>query len=257
MKNVDELYKKYYDAYKSDYETDDELNEAKKKKFDYKQFGLVDKTDKESKLDEETKNFLKQIEKREKGVDKKGFMKYFNYQPTALVNKLLSQNTQDLKKSLNEIKEQKIELNKDERNSTNNKNENDRLNMILSVIDRIYRFFEYKFLPNELKLPKWVNVSKETFNEIQSTITKAKKDGLVPKTNVDGREITLGYAESLLKGIASGKIKGNEFKREYNNIVDNVEAIVQKPMLTRSQEKTVEILFLLKEILKSKDKKTE
>ena len=102
-------------------------------------------------------------------------MKYFNCQPTALVNKLLSQNTQDLKNSLNEIKEQKIELNKDERNSTNNKNENDRLNMILSVIDRIYRFFEYKFLPNELKLPKWVNVSKETFNEIKSTISKAKK----------------------------------------------------------------------------------
>ena len=79
----------------------------------------------------------------------------------------------------------------------------------------------------------------------------------MPKTNVDGREITLDYAESLLKGIASGKIKGNELKREYNNIVDNVEAIVQKPMLTRRQEKTVEILFLLKEILKSKDKKTE
>ena len=37
-------------------------------------------------------------------------MKYFNCQPTALVNKLLSQNTQDLKNSLNEIKEQKIEL---------------------------------------------------------------------------------------------------------------------------------------------------
>ena len=47
----------------------------------------------------------------------------------------------------------------------------------------------------------------------------------MPKTNVDGREITLDYAESLLKGIASGKIKGNELKREYNNIVDNVEAI--------------------------------
>ena len=30
MKNVDELYKKYYNAYKSDYDTDDELNEAKK-----------------------------------------------------------------------------------------------------------------------------------------------------------------------------------------------------------------------------------
>ena len=62
-------------------------------------------------------------------------MKYFYYRPAALVNKLLDQNTQDLKKSLDEIKQQKDELNKDKRNSTNNKNENDRLNMILSVID--------------------------------------------------------------------------------------------------------------------------
>ena len=36
MKNVDELYEKYYNAYKSDYDTDDELNEAKNKKFDCK-----------------------------------------------------------------------------------------------------------------------------------------------------------------------------------------------------------------------------
>ena len=33
MKNVDELYKKYYNAYKNDYGNDDELNEAKEKKF--------------------------------------------------------------------------------------------------------------------------------------------------------------------------------------------------------------------------------
>ena len=75
-----------------------------------------------------------------------GFLKYFSYEPTALVNNLLGQNTEDLRKSLDEIKGHKIELDKDERNSTNNKNENDRLSMILSVIDRIYQFFEYKFL---------------------------------------------------------------------------------------------------------------
>ena len=135
MKNVDGLYE-------SNYDTDGELNEAKKKKFDHKQLELVDKTDKESKLDEETKNFLKEIEKREKGVDKKGFIRYFNYEPSELVIKLLNQNTKELKKSLEKIKQQKIELSKDERNSTNNKNENDRLNMILSIIDRIYQFFE-------------------------------------------------------------------------------------------------------------------
>ena len=77
----------------------------------------------------------------------------------------MDQNTQDLRKSLDEIKQQNTELNKDERNSTKNKNENDRLSMMLSVIDRLYQFFEYKFLPgeqsDELKLPKWVKVNKK------------------------------------------------------------------------------------------------
>ena len=107
--------------------------------------------------------------------------------------------------------------------------------------------------PDELKRLKWVNVSKERFNEILSTITEAKNDGL--KTNVDGREIALDNAESLLKGIASRKINGSEFKREYNNIVDDVEAMQKKPMLTRRQKKMVKILSLLTEISKSKDRK--
>ena len=114
------------------------VNEDKKKKFGYRQFKLFDETDKKLKLEEETENYFKEIENREKSVDKKGFMKYFRYEPTTLVNNLLSQNTQNLRKSLDEIKQQNIKLNKDERNSTNNKNENDRLNMILSIIDRIY-----------------------------------------------------------------------------------------------------------------------
>ena len=42
MKNVDELYKNYYNAYKSDFDTDDELTEDKKKRFNYKQFELDD-----------------------------------------------------------------------------------------------------------------------------------------------------------------------------------------------------------------------
>ena len=68
-----------------------------------------------SKLDGETKKIFKEIENREKRLDKKRLIQYFNYKPTALINKLLSQNTQDLKKSLDEIKKQKIELNKDEK----------------------------------------------------------------------------------------------------------------------------------------------
>ena len=78
MKHFNELYEKYYNAYKNDHDTN-ELSEAKKKKFDYKQFELLDKTDKKVTLDEETKK------------------------------------------------------------------KNDELNNILSVINRIYQFFEYKF----------------------------------------------------------------------------------------------------------------
>ena len=117
MENIEKLYKKYYDVYKNDYDANDESNEAKKKYFDYTKFELVDKIGKRSKLDGETKKIFKEIENREKDVDKKGgFMEYFNYEPTALVNKLLGQNTQDLKKvwtrlnnrRLNQIKMKEI-----------------------------------------------------------------------------------------------------------------------------------------------------
>ena len=50
MKNVDELYEMYYSAHKNDY--DNELSEATKKKFDYKQIEFFDKTDRKLTLDE-------------------------------------------------------------------------------------------------------------------------------------------------------------------------------------------------------------
>ena len=83
---------------------------------------MFDKTDKKLTLDGETKDFIKEVENKEKIVDKKkGFTKYFSYEPTALVNKLLDKNTKDLRKGLNEIKQQKIKLNEDKRNSANKK----------------------------------------------------------------------------------------------------------------------------------------
>ena len=42
MKNVDDLYKNYYNACKSDFDTEDELAENKNKKFNYKQSELDD-----------------------------------------------------------------------------------------------------------------------------------------------------------------------------------------------------------------------
>ena len=104
MKNVDELYKNYYNDYKSDFDTNNELTEDKKKKFNYKQFKLDD---------------------------------------------------------------------------------------IISTKS------------DELKLPKQVKVNKTRLNKILSIITEAKYNG--KKANVDGKEMTLDKAESLLKGIKSKK----------------------------------------------------
>ena len=76
-----------------------------------------------------------------------------------------------------------------------------------------------------------------------STITEAKNNGL--KINVDGREITVDKVESLVKGVGSEKIDKREFKKKYNDIVNDVEKILNTPH-TRSQDKMIKILSQLK-----------
>ena len=88
-------------------------------------------------------------------------------------------------------------------------------------------------------LLKWVKVSEERFNEMLDTVTEAKNKWL--KTNVDGREITVD-------NVGNGLLDERGFKYRYNSIVDDVEAVVNKVPITRSQAKIVEILSLLKEI---------
>ena len=43
--------------------------------------------------------FIAEIKERKKGVDKEAFSRYFNQEPSALVSRLLSQNSNDLKNS--------------------------------------------------------------------------------------------------------------------------------------------------------------
>ena len=91
--------------------------------------------------------------------------------------------------------------------------------------------------------------------KILNKTTEAKNNGL--KTNVDGDEITLDKAESLLKDISSGKINGHKFKKEYNSIVVDVEKILNRQPLTINENCMIETLSSLKEILKPNDKKTD
>ena len=118
---------------------------------------------------------------------------------------------------------------------------------MIDVVYYLFNAFGISTKPGRLMLLRWIKVSEKRFNEILSTVTVAKNNGF--KINVDGREITLDNAESLLKGIGSGKINKREFKKKYNNIFDDVEKILNRPMFTRSQNKMVEILLLLKELV--------
>ena len=86
--------------------------------------------------------------------------------------------------------------------------------------------------------------------EILSTVTKVENEGL--KINVDGREITLNNAENLVKDLSNEILDGHEFKNRYNDITNDVKAIANKSPITRSQNKILETLLLLKEILKPK-----
>ena len=67
--------------------------------------------------------------------------------------------------------------------------------------------------------------------------------------------MTLDNTESLAKGIANRKINRSKFQEECNSIANAVDAILQKPMLTRIQDEMVRILSHVNEIPKSKYKK--
>ena len=87
-------------------------------------------------------------------------------------------------------------------------------------------------------LPEWVKVTEKRFNEILSTVTKAKIEGF--RTNVDGREITLDNSESLVKDLGNdGILDGNEFNNRCNDIADDVKAVVNEASITRNQAKIV------------------
>ena len=60
------------------------------------------------------------------------------------------------------------------------------------------------------------------------------------------REITLDNTKRLLKDLGNGILGRHEFKREYNNIADNVETILITSTITRNQEKMAGFMSLLK-----------
>ena len=196
------------------------------KKIDYEQFELFDKTDKNSKLDGETKKDEEPLPKwlRSKN-DFKGAIKLIE-DIRADTNNIKSSGDKkvfnNLDKLINGIKNIK----------TTRKNTAEKIKNIVSNLDQerqkestvfqnkminiVYYLFNSLGIssqPGRLMLPEWVNVSEKRFNEILSTVTAVKNEGL--RTNVDGGEITLDNTASLLKDLGKGILDEHEFKREY------------------------------------------
>ena len=103
---------------------------------------------------------------------------------------------------------------------------------MINVVYYLLNSLRISSQPGRLMLPKWVKVSEERFNEILSTVAKAKNKEL--KTSVDGREITLDNTERLLKDLTNGPVDGHELKNRYNDIFDDIESILKAPRLKKS-----------------------
>ena len=149
---------------------------------------------------------------------------------------------------MNEIKKQKIKLNEDERNSTNNKNENDKLNNILSVINRIYQFFEYKFLlgeqPDELNLPKWIKVSKQRFDVIKKKVQNAKINNLQARPK-GSKVININKSNKLLHEIENSQIIYEEALKVIENIRSDTNKRITMQSINLNQVNVINTLFMV------------
>ena len=158
---------------------------------------------------------------------------------------------EDLRKSLNKIKQQKIKLNKDETNSTNNKNKNDELNNMLSVINRIYQFFENKFLPgeqpDESNLSKWIKVSKQRFHMIKKKVQNAKFNNLQARPK-GSKVININESNKLLHEIENSRITYEEALKRIKSIRSDSDKLVNAQSININQVNVLSILFTVNEI---------
>ena len=79
----------------------------------------------------------------------------------------------------------------------------------MSVINRIYQFFEYTLLPgeqpDEWNLPQWVKVSKKRFNVIKKKAQNAKINDLQARLK-GSKIININKSNKLLHKIENSQI---------------------------------------------------
>ena len=156
---------------------------------------------------------------------------------------------------MNEIKQQKIKLNEDERNSENNKNKNDELNNILSVINKIYQVSEYKFFLNEQSdesnLPKWVKVSKQRFDLIKKEVQNAKVNNLQAKPK-GVKVVNFSESNKLFYDIENSKNTYEEALERIEYIRSDINKIISMQSLNTNQINVLNTIFMVNKFLLEK-----
>ena len=230
MKNVDELYKKYYNFYKNDFDNDDELSEAKKKKFDYKQFELFDKTDKKLKLDGETKkdeeskltelpkwlhsknDFKKAIKLIEdiradtnNVKSSSGDKKVFN-NLDKLINDIKNKET-TRKNTIEKIKNIVFDLDQQrQKESTVFQNK------MVDVAYYLFNSLGISTKKDRLMLLEWVKVSKQRFDVIKKEVQNAKINNLQTRPK-GGKVININESNKLLHEIENSTEENRKYSQ--------------------------------------------
>ena len=131
---------------------------------------------------------------------------------------------------------------------------------MLSVINRVYKFFEYKFLlgeqPDESNLPKWIKASKQRFDVIKKTVQNAKINNLQVRQNGD-KVININESNILLHEIENSQITYEEALKRIENIRSDINKIINMQSLNLSQIYLLNILFMVIEIFTGESESVE
>ena len=123
--------------------------------------------------------------------------------------------------------------------------------MILSVIDRIYQFFEYKIFSgeqlDESKLPKQIKVSKQRFDVIKNKVQNAKSNDWKARPN-RSKVINFNESNKLLHEIENSKITYKEASKITENIRCDINEIISIQSINPNQINKINTLFMVNEI---------
>ena len=146
---------------------------------------------------------------------------------------------------MNDINQQKIKLNENEINSTNNKNENDELNNIqyLSV------FWVYIFLGWTIRWIKFTKMgkSKQRFRGIKKKVQNGKIKNLQARPK-GGKVIKTNESNKLLHEIENIQITYEETLQIIENIRSDISKIILTQNLNPNQINVLNTIFMVNQI---------